>query len=92
MARGKHQTLDHSVKRQCEWIKTLAHVTGVIVGRSEACRHKYAPGVILVKQVVPAGLRCTAYAGFGITDIYVYISPAEKIEEVKGLIEARHSD
>jgi hypothetical protein len=90
MRRGKHQSLERSVRRGCRWIESLSDVSGLIIGRSESCRHRYSPGTIRVKAEIPAGLKLTAYAGFGVTDL-VALVPSPSIPTVRAAIEARLS-
>lgn len=83
---GKHQSLDKLVKQNIEWVKTLPGVSKVVIGISESCRHKYAPGVIRFKTDVDGGIKINAYSGNGITDLFIKIDPISERENVKTLI------
>ena len=49
---SRHQTLDKHVKLNINWVKTLPAVAKIVIGFSESCRHKYAPGHIRFKSDV----------------------------------------
>lgn len=80
--RGRHKSLDKHVKRSINWVERLPGVTKVILGFSENCRHKYAPGHIKFKMNVSGGIKVNAYSGSGVTDIFIRIDPIELREQV----------
>ena len=80
---SKHQSLDKHVKQNVEWVKTLAAVTKVVIGISESCRHKYAPGFIRFKRDVLGGIKVNAYSGNGVTDLFIKIDPISEREHIK---------
>ena len=44
--RGRHKSLDKHLKSSVSWIEQLPEVQKVVLGISEACRHKYPAGVV----------------------------------------------
>lgn len=80
---SRHQTLDKHVKLNINWIKTLPAVTKIVIGFSESCRHRYAPGHIRFKSDVDGGIKINAYSGKGVTDIFIKIDPIIEREKVK---------
>jgi hypothetical protein len=86
---GRHQSLDKHVKLNIEWIKTIPAVSKVVIGISESCRHKYAPGHIRTKMDVEGGIKVNAYSGNGVTDIFIKIEPISEREKVKERIKER---
>jgi len=87
--RGRHKSLDKHLKPQIAWVEKLPGVQKVILGFSEACRHKYPPGHIRVTADVDGGIKLTGYSGKGVTDIFVRIDPPSAREEVKRRIAER---
>jgi hypothetical protein len=83
---SRHKSLDSHVKQNMDWVKTLPGVSKVIIGFSEACRHKYPPGHIRFKMDVDGGFKINAYSGNGVTDLYVKIDPITQREHIKALI------
>lgn len=86
---GRHKSLDKHVKRSVLWIETIPAVKKVVLGFSESCRHRYAPGHIRFKMNVRGGIKVNAYSGNGVTDIFIRIEPIAERDIIKGLIEAR---
>lgn len=86
MELGRHRSLDKELKRSIKWLLTNKYVDKVVLGFSECCRHKYAPGFIKYRIDVPAGIKANGYSGKGVTDLFVKISPIEKREHVKEYI------
>lgn len=80
---SRHQTLDKHVKININWVKKLPAVSKVVIGFSESCRHKYAPGHIRFKSDVDGGIKINAYSGKGVTDIFIKIDPIAEREAVK---------
>lgn len=83
---SRHQTLDKHVKLNIHWVKTLPAVTKIVIGISEACRHKYPPGHIRFKLDVDGGIKINAYSGKGVTDIFIKIDPISERDNVKSAI------
>ena len=86
---GRHKSLDKHVKRSVLWIEQIPEVTKVVLGISESCRHKYAPGHIRFKLDVDGGIKVNSYSGNGVTDIFIKIDPIEQREKVKQLIASK---
>lgn len=87
--KGKHTTLDKNLKNSVLWLEGLPGVNKVILGISEACRHRYTPGHLRFKREVEGGIKLNGYSGNGIIDIFVRIDPIEKRESIKIQIEKR---
>lgn len=87
--KGRHQSVDKHLKKNILWIEKLPGVQKVILGISEACRHKYPPGHIRFRTDVEGGLKAIAYSGTGVTDVFIRIDSIENREHVKAMILAR---
>lgn len=81
--KGRHTSLDKHLKSHILWIEKLPGVSKVVLGISEACRHKYPPGHLRFKMDVDGGIKVTAYSGKGVTDIFIRIDPPSLKEEIK---------
>lgn len=89
---GRHTSLDKHVKRSVAWIEAIPAVTKVVLGFSESCRHRYAPGHIRFKMNVRGGIKVNAYSGNGVTDIFIKIDPIEDRDVIKQMIVDRFGD
>ena len=87
--RGRHKSLDKHLKANIEWIERLPEVQKVVLGISEACRHKYPTGHIRFKMDVDGGIKANAYSGIGVTDIFIKIEPISQREYIKEKIARR---
>ena len=87
--KGKHTSLDKAVKPEINWLEKMPCVTKVVLGFSEACRHKYAPGTPRFNSDVDGGIKINSYSGLGVTDIFIKIDPISDRERVKMLIAER---
>ncbi len=83
---GRHTSLDKHVKHSIAWLTSVPMVKKIVLGFSESCRHKYAPGYLRFKRNVSGGIKINAYSGNGVTDIFVKIDPIESRDMVKQLI------
>ncbi len=90
--KGKHTSVDKHLKRNILWLEELPGVKKVVLGISEACRHRYAPGQLRFKMDVEGGIKATGYSGIGVVDIFVKIDPLSERENVKEKILARFLD
>lgn len=86
---SRHKSLDKQVKQSVNWVKALPSVTKIVIGISESCRHRYAPGHIRFKTDVDGGIKINAYSGNGVTDLFIKIDPIAERETVKALIKTR---
>lgn len=84
--KGRHTTLDKHLKANVEWIENLEGVQKVVLGISEACRHKYPPGHIKIKMDMEGGITINCYSGKGITNAFIKINPITLREHIKLLI------
>lgn len=85
--RGRHKSLDKDLKRSIRWLENIQAVKKIVIGISEACRHKYAPGHLRFKLDVDGGIKINGYSGNGVVDLFIKIVPITKREEVKTKIE-----
>ena len=86
---GKHQSMGKDLKRSVKWLETIPSITKVVLGFSEACRHKYSPGHIRFKMDVDGGIKVNGYSGKGVTDIFIKIDPIEDRDNVKAQLAAK---
>ena len=87
--KARHKTLDKHLKSHVLWIENLEGVQKVVLGISEACRHKYPPGCIRVTSDVDGGIKAIGYSGKGVLDVFIRIDPIEQREFIKGRIAER---
>jgi hypothetical protein len=87
--KGKHKSLDKHLKNNILWIEEVPGVTKVVLGISEACRHKYPPGHIRFKSDVEGGIKVNCYSGKGVTDVFIKINPITHREVIKAKIAER---
>ncbi len=90
--KARHKTLDKHLKSNVLWIEELHGVQKVVLGISEACRHKYSPGHIRFKQDVEGGIKVTGYSGKGVIDIFIRIDPIEERDHIKYKIAERFNE
>lgn len=84
--KGRHTSVDKHLKRNILWLEELPGVKKVVLGISEACRHRYTPGHIRFKMDVEGGIKINGYSGIGVTDIFVKIDPISEREGIKAKI------
>ncbi len=87
--RGKHQSLDKDLKKSIRWLESISGVTKIVIGLSEACRHKYAPGHLRFKMDVDGGITINGYSGNGVVNLFIRINPISEREQVKEKIKAQ---
>lgn len=75
MKRGRHKSLCKDGQKAAKWVEAFECVNKLVLGRSEACRHKYAPGTLRITAKVSAGFKIKIYGGTGVTDGFVYVKP-----------------
>lgn len=83
---GKHKSMGKDLKRSIRWLENVPAVMKVILGFSEACRHKYTPSTLRFKMDVDGGIKINGYSGTGVTDIFVKIDPISERENVKAAL------
>lgn len=88
MKSGQHQSLCKDGDRSRRWLAAFPCVTKIILGRSEACRHRFAPGTIRLSAQVDAGFKIKIYGGTGVTDGYLYVV-SDKRAYIREQIEKR---
>lgn len=87
--KGRHTSLDKHLKSNILWIEGIFGVQKVVLGISEACRHKYPPGHVRFKMDVEGGIKVIGYSGTGVVDIFIKIGPISERENVKARIAER---
>ena len=87
--RGKHTSLNKELKNAVIWLERQTYVTKIVLGPYHNCRHHYTLGLLKYQRDIDAGIKVNGYDGDGIRDIFVYIDPIEKREEVKKSLESR---
>jgi len=87
--KARHTSVDKHLKSHILWIEDIPAVKKVVLGISEACRHKYPPGYIRFKMEVEGGIKVSGYSGKGVVDIFIKIDPISKREDVKAMIAKR---
>lgn len=87
--KAKHTTLDKHLKSNVLWIEHLSGVQKVVLGFSQACRHKYPPGHIRITHSVEGGLKAIGYSGKGVIDLFIRIDPIEERERIEAKIAER---
>lgn len=88
--RGRHQSLDKDLKRSIRWLESVYGVKKIVIGISESCRHKYAPGHLRFKLDVEGGFKINGYSGNGVVDLFIKIDPLTERETVKSKIESHY--
>lgn len=89
--KGRHTSLDKSLKATISWLETIPGVKKIVLGISESCRHKYSPGFIKVLRDVEGGFLINGYSGKGVTKIFIGVNPIDQREAIQTLIKARFS-
>jgi len=86
--RGRHKSASPDLNRSIRWLESLGAIKKVVLGFTECCRHKYAPGHLRYQMDVSGGLRVIGYSGNGVTDLFLRVEPKD-LEEVKKKISER---
>ncbi len=86
---GKHKTVAKDLKQSIKWLESFYENEKVIIGLSESCKHRYAPGHIKVKSEIAGGITLNGYTGKGVTNIYIRINPIEKVPDIVNVIKNR---
>jgi hypothetical protein len=81
--KAKHKSLGKDLKRSIDWLEKFDSVTKVVLGRVEACRHKYSPGHIRTQMDKDGGIAIKGYSGNGVMDIFIRIAPIQERDEIK---------
>ena len=71
--RGKHQKADPAIRRAVERIEAIPSVRRVLLGRREACRHRFPRGAVVYLGDVPGGIRLRGYTDTGVRSIVVMV-------------------
>ena len=69
--RGRHTSLSKGLKASVGWLEDRPGVRKVILGLSEACRHKRPPGTLKVRRATDAGLHLNGYSGNGVVKMFL---------------------
>jgi len=87
--KAKHKSLGKDLKRSIDWLQKFDSVTKVVLGRVEACRHKYSPGHIRTQMDKDGGISIKGYSGNGVMDLFIKIDPIEDRDDIKQKIEEK---
>ncbi|QDT17115.1 hypothetical protein [Alienimonas californiensis] len=88
--RGKHQSLSKGLKRSVGWLENRPGVRKIVLGLSEACRHRRSPGCLSVQRATDAGLHLNGYSGTGVVRLFL-VCDADRREELASAINERFS-
>ena len=69
--RGRHTSLSKNLRQSVGWLENRAGVRKVVLGLSEACRHKRTPGDLKVRRATDAGLHLNGYSGTGVVRMFL---------------------
>lgn len=86
---GRHQSVDPALRRKLTRLESQVGVKKLVLGLSEACRHRYGPGTLRFMGEVHGGIRINGYSGNGIVRITLLyaddITPEQK-ETIRKMI------
>ena len=88
--RAKHTSLAKEIRRPVHWVEQLPEVSKVVMGRHDACTHRYRKGCMRVVGFTDAGFRLRAYTGAGVQEIFVCVEPISAKEKVATVITERY--
>lgn len=75
---GRHQSVCPTCKRVLSWLRRHDAVKKIVLGASNNCRHKFAPGTVRVQYEIDAGFKINVYGSNGITTGYLYCDQSDK--------------
>jgi hypothetical protein len=85
--KGKHKTVDKSLRPSVAWLGRQEGVKKIILGPPEAARHAFPPGSVKYLRDERGGVRLKAYGGVGVVDFVVLIDDDKKESFLKRLKE-----
>ena len=68
---GRHKSLSKNLRVSVGWLENRPGVRKVVLGLSEACRHRRPPGSLKVRRATDAGLHLNGYSGNGVVKIFL---------------------
>ena len=74
--RGRHTSLSKGLKVSAAWLEAQPGVRKIVLGLSDACRHKRTPGSLKVQRATDAGLHLNGYSGNGVVRMFVVCDAA----------------
>ena len=86
---AKHKSLGKELKRSMDWLAKFDSITKIVLGRVEACRHKYSPGHVRTQMNKDGGIAVKGYSGNGVMDIFIRINPIEDRDHIKQRIDEK---
>ena len=89
--RGRHTSLSKNLRTSVGWLENRPGVRKVVLGLSEACRHKRPPGSLKVRRATDAGLHLNGYSGNGVVKMFL-VCDSERREEIADEIGRRFLD
>ena len=87
--RGRHTSLSKGLKQSVGWLETRPGVRKIVLGLSEACRHKRPPGSLKVRRATDAGLHLNGYSGTGVVKLFL-VCDADRREALAAEIGQRY--
>lgn len=83
--RGRHTSAGKTLDRSIRWLEAREHVKKVILGFTNACRHKYPPGHIRYQRDDDGGFHAKGYSGNGVVNLFVRVDRSN-LETVKATL------
>ncbi len=88
MARGKHTSAGKDLDRSLRWLEAQPGVKKVVLGFTEACRHRYPPGHLRHQRDADGGFHMMGYSGNGVVNLFV-VTDADHKDDVRNNLETR---
>jgi len=83
--RGRHTSAGKELDRSLRWLENQAGVKKVVLGLTEACRHRYTPGHLKYQRDGDGGFHIKGYSGNGVVNAFVVAGDADKQAIVKAM-------
>jgi len=69
--RGKHTSAGKDLDRSLRWLENVVGVKKVVLGLTEACRHKSPPGYLKYQRDGAGGFHVKGFSGNGVVNVFV---------------------
>ena len=83
--RGRHTSAGKDLDRSLRWLERQPGVKKVVLGFTEACRHRYSPGHLRYQRDGDGGFHAKGYSGNGVVNVFVVVDPENKCDVVAAL-------
>ena len=87
---GRHKSLCKDLKVTVGWLENRPGVRKIVLGMSEACRHRRPPGSLKVRRATDAGLHLNGYSGNGVMKLFL-VCDADRRDALAEAIRERFS-